>query len=181
MTLARGTARRYAEAAFQIAERDDTMAAWTAAFALAEDRLTQAQVMRLLANPSLPTTARIEVLDRILAEEVEGAPRSLLALMLRRGRFELLPDVIREFKRLQRRRDGIVEALVTSAVPLQAGEVAAIEARLVAMTGSTVELHQQVDPGLLGGLTVRVGDQLIDGSVRGRLERLRSEFTSIAI
>jgi F-type H+-transporting ATPase subunit delta len=101
--------------------------------------------------------------------------------MLRRGRFELLPDVIREFKRLQRRRDGIVEALVTSAVPLQAGEVAAIEARLVAMTGSTVELHQEVDPGLLGGLTVRVGDQLIDGSVRGRLERLRSEFTSIAI
>lgn len=181
MALARSTARRYAEAAFQIAERDGSMDDWLAAFDIADERLTDTEVMRLLANPSLPLTTRTEILDRILGESVSGAPRNLLALLLRRGRFEDLPGISREFRRLYRRREGIVEAVVTSARSLEAAEVDALQARLVALTGSTVELSQRVDPGLLGGLTVRVGDQLIDGSVRGRLERLRSELASIAI
>ena len=181
MALARGTARRYAEAAFEIAQRDDSMEAWLAALALADERLTSAEVMRLLANPSVPTVSRVAALERIVGDEVSGAPRNLLALMVRRGRFDLLPGVIREFTRLYRRREGIVEASVTSAAPLDSAEVEALLERLATLTGSKVELQQAVDPELLGGIQVRVGDRLIDGSVRGRLERLRSEFSTIAI
>jgi F-type H+-transporting ATPase subunit delta len=181
MALARSTARRYAEAAFEIAERDDSMAAWHEALALAEERLASPEVVRLLANPSVPADARVSALERILGDDVTGAPRNLLALMVRRGRFELLPGVIREFTRLYRRREGIVEATVTSAQALDADEVKALHERLVSLTGARIELQQAVDPELLGGLQVRVGDRLIDGSVRGRLERMRSEFTSIAI
>ena len=101
--------------------------------------------------------------------------------MVRRGRFEQLPAVIREFMRLYRLREGIVEAAVTSATELDTVEIAALQARLVALTGKHIELEQRVDPELLGGLQVRVGDQLIDGSVRGRLERLRTDFSNIAI
>lgn len=181
MALARSTARRYAEAAFEIAERDDSMTAWRDALSLAEDRLTSPEVLRLLANPSVPADARVSALERILGDDVSGAPRNLLALMVRRGRFELLPGVIREFTRLYRLREGIVEATVTSASALDKGEAKALHERLVAATGSEIELQQHVDPTLLGGIQVRVGDRLIDGSVRGRLERLRSELTSIAI
>lgn len=181
MALTRSTARRYAEAAFEIAERDDSMEAWLAAFAVAEERLTGADVTRLLANPAVPGTSRVEVLERILGDDVSGAPRNLFMLMVRRGRFELLAGVIREFTRLYRRREGIVEATVTSAASLDARELEALRERLVAMTGSRVELQQDVDPALLGGIQVRVGDRLIDGSVRGRLERLRTDFTNIAI
>jgi F-type H+-transporting ATPase subunit delta len=181
MALARSTARRYAEAAFEIAERDDSMEAWLAAFVIADERLASAEVMRLLANPSVPTATRVAALDRILGDDVTGAPRNLLVLMVRRGRFELLPGVIREFTRLYRRREGIVEASVTSAAALDAAEVELLQERLLTMTGSKVELQQHVDPELLGGIQVRVGDRLIDGSVRGRLERLRSEFSTIAI
>jgi F-type H+-transporting ATPase subunit delta len=180
MALTRTTARRYAEAAFEIAERDDSLAAWLAALAVAGDRLTAPEVLRLLSNPAVPAAARVEVLERILGEDVVGAPRNLFALMVRRGRFELLPAVIREFTRLHHRREGIAEAVVTSAVPLETTELEALQQRLVAMTGGRVELQQQVDPNLLGGLQVRVGDRLIDGSVRGRLERLRAGLSHIA-
>jgi len=181
MALARSTARRYAEAAFEIAERDDSMDAWLAAFAVAHERLTGADVMRLLSNPAIPVASRTDALGRIVGDEIDGPQRNLLALMIRRGRFELLPGVIREFMRLYRLREGIVEATVTSAVALDAAEIEALQKRLVTVTGQHVELREEVDPDLLGGLQVRVGDQLIDGSVRGRLERLRIEFTNIAI
>jgi F-type H+-transporting ATPase subunit delta len=180
MALTRSTARRYAEAGFEIAERDDSMEAWRAALAIADERLTSPEVMRLLSNPSVPTTDRTTALERILGDDVTGAPRNLLALMVRRGRFEQLPAVIREFTRLYNQREGIVEATVTAAAELDDDELAALNERLVAMTGATIELSQVVDPGLLGGVQVRVGDRLIDGSVRGRLERLRSEFSNIA-
>jgi F-type H+-transporting ATPase subunit delta len=181
MALARSTARRYAEAAFEIAERDDSMAAWLAALAVAEERLTGADAMRLLSNPAVPVASRTEALSRIVGDAISGAQFNLLALMVRRGRFELLPGVIREFRRLFRLREGIVVATVTSTAALDAAEVGALKSRLAAMTGKRVELQQEVDPDLLGGIQVRVGDRLIDGSVRGRLERLSNEFSNIAI
>lgn len=181
MPLARSTARRYAEAAFEIAERDDSMEAWVAALGVADERLTGEEAMRLLSNPSVSAAARVEVLERILGDDVSGAPRNLLALMIRRGRFEQLPAVIREFGRLYRQREGIVEATVTAASVLDAAELESLQARLESLTGARVELEQAVDPAVLGGVVVRVGDQLIDGSVRGRLERLRNDLTNIAI
>jgi F-type H+-transporting ATPase subunit delta len=181
MALARGTARRYAEAAFEIAERDDSMEAWLAALGVADERLTGEEAMRLLSNPSVSAAARVEVLERILGDDVSGAQRNLLALMIRRGRFEQLPAVIREFGRLYRQREGIVEATVTAASALDAAELESLQARLESLTGARVELEQAVDPAVLGGVVVRVGDQLIDGSVRGRLERLRNDLTNIAI
>lgn len=180
MALTRSTARRYAEAAFEIAERDGSVDAWLAAFAVAGERLASPEILRLLANPSIPAASRIGVLDRLLGEDVARAPRNLLALMLQRGRFELWPAVHREFRRLHHAREGIVEATVTSAAGLTADEVDALRRRLEDTTGHRVELHTAVDPDLLGGLSVRIGDRLIDGSVRGRLERLRSELTTIA-
>jgi F-type H+-transporting ATPase subunit delta len=181
MSLARSTARRYAEAAFEIAERDDSVEAWMAALVVAEERLVDPEVARFLSNPSVPAASRVEVLGRVVGDDVTGAQHNLLALMIRRGRFEQLPAVIREFRRLYRLREGIVEATVTSASALDAAEAQALQSRLEAMTGKRIELSQEVDSDLLGGLQVRVGDQLIDASVRGRLERLRTDFTNLAI
>lgn len=181
MAVTRSSARRYAEAAFEIAERDGSMEAWLAVLSLAEARLAAPEVVRLLSNPAVPSDARVEILGRILGDEVSGPPRNLLVLLVRRSRFELLPGIIREFRRLHRQREGIVQARVTSAAPLGDEEQEALRERLVALTGSRVEMQQEVDPELLGGLQVRLGDRLMDGSVRGRLERLRARFTTTAI
>jgi len=180
MALTRSTARRYAEAAFEIAERDGSVDAWLAALAIAEERITSPEAMRLLSNPAIPAASRVEVLLHLLGDDVRGAPRNLLALMVRRGRFEQLPAVSREFRRLHLRREGIVEATVTTASALGTADVEALRQRLETLTGKRVELQPLVDPELLGGVSVRIGDHLIDGSVRGRLERLRTELSTFA-
>lgn len=180
MALRRSTARRYAEAAFEIAVRDDSVEAWLAALTAAQERLSDEQVPRILASPAVPITARIDLLDRLLGEVVTGGPRNLLALLIRRGRFDELGPVIREFRRLDARRRGLVTAFVTSAAPLDDMERTALAERLRAMTGGDVETEERVDPDLLGGMQVRIGDRLIDGSVRGRLERLRASLATSA-
>jgi F-type H+-transporting ATPase subunit delta len=181
MALTRTAGRRYAEAAFEIAERDGSMTAWLAAFDVAEARLADPDAARLLASPAIPAATRERLLDRLVGDAIAGAPRNLLALLIRRGRFELLPSVAAEFRRLYRRREGIVQAVVTSAAPLPAEEVVALEQRLAASTGARVEISQRVDLSLIGGLQVRIGDRLIDGSVRGRLERLRDRLSASTI
>jgi F-type H+-transporting ATPase subunit delta len=106
---------------------------------------------------------------------------NLIGLMLRRRRLEMVSNVAREFRRLYNRREGIHEAVATSAAKLDDQEVNALRSRLEQMTGGKVELTFNVDPQLLGGVQVRLGDLLIDGSVRGRLERLRTKLESGAL
>jgi F-type H+-transporting ATPase subunit delta len=178
MALRRSTARRYAEAAYEIALRDDTVETWLEAFAVAEERLAAPEVARLLRSPAVPVTARLELLDKIVDDAVTGSPRNLIALLIRRGRFDELGAVAREFRRLDARRRGIVEALVSAALPLDDADRAAMDQQMTAMTGKDVRMEEQVDPALLGGVQVRVGDRLIDGSIRGRLERLRATLST---
>jgi F-type H+-transporting ATPase subunit delta len=172
--------RRYAEAAFEIALRDDTVDAWLdqlqRAAAIVAD---QAQVRRL-ENPRVPFEARRDALAAAIGPDVMPQVRNLVGLVLRRRRLDRLPQLGAEFRRLYNRRAGIVEATATSAVELGADEISALRERLAQLTTGTIELHTRVDPSLLGGVQVRLGDQLIDGSVRGRLERLRSQLAARA-
>lgn len=174
----RGSARRYAEAAFGIAERDATIPAWLEQLDVAAGLLSDERASRVLANPAIPASERIEVADKILGDRVSGPVRNLVGLLLRRGRADLLPSVAREYRRLYDRHEGITTALVTSAAPLKDDESDALRDRLAGMTGGRIELRFEVDPTILGGVVVRLGDRLIDGSVRGRLERLRARLAA---
>jgi F-type H+-transporting ATPase subunit delta len=135
----------------------------------------------VLANPAIPGERRAEALAEMLGERVSRPIQNLIQLMLRRGRIDDLRRVAVEFRRLDDRRQGITHATATSATDLTQDEVRALTARLEETTGGRIELDVEVDPSLLGGLIVRVGDRLIDGSVRGRLERLRNQLVSGAL
>lgn len=172
--------RRYAEALFEVAERSGSVDAWHDEVQRAADVLGAEEVAPLLENPGLPYARRQELVERALAGVSPGV-RNLALLLLQRGRLDALPRVAREFHRLVNARAGISEGTVTSAAPLQPAESDALRRRLEEMTGGRVELSYQVDPALLGGVVVRLGDRLIDGSVRGRLERLRSRLTAGAL
>jgi F-type H+-transporting ATPase subunit delta len=181
MAGTRSTARRYAEAAFEIAERDGSVDAWLAALTATETLLAEPGLTRLLANPAIPAASRHALLEQVADGRVSGGPLRLLQLLVARGRVERFPEVAREFRRLHRKREGITQATISSAMPLTETEVAAITARLSDITGGRVDVSLSVDPELLGGVQVRLGDRLIDGSVRGRLERLRSKLASGAL
>ena len=168
--------RRYAEAAFQIASRDDSIETWRRELELAAAE-TDGQLMAVLANPALPLEQRLAAAEGVYGK-LSQPVRNILLLLVRRGRIEQLPRVVAEFSRLDDRRQGITHATATSAAPLTDPEVRALTARLEEMTGGRIALTTDVDPSLLGGLVVRVGDRLIDGSVRGRLERLRNQLAA---
>lgn len=171
-------ARRYAEAAFELAERDDAHQAWAEGLGLVAGVAADAKVGRMVDNPAIPHGDRELIVEKLFKGRVSVGVLNLTRLLARKGHFEILPAVAAEFTRLLNRRNDIVEAVVTSAVPLTAAESDAIGARMEAMTGSGVSLHAEVDEALIGGLTVRIGDQLLDASVRGRLERLRTRLVA---
>jgi F-type H+-transporting ATPase subunit delta len=175
------SARRYADAAFQVAARDGTHETWRREMAAAAETLGEARIARALGNPALPIASRAELVRAAIGAAVSNPVLNLVQLLLARGRIELLPGVAREFARLDDLRLGVVHATATSAAPLAADEVRAMTARLEQLTGGHVELATSVDPSLLGGVVVRLGDRLIDGSVRGRLERLRTQLASGAL
>ena len=129
-------------------------------------------------TPRSRFTARHEILARLFESRVAPKAYNLIVLLAQRGRLSIAPAVAAEYKRLVDRERDVVPATVTSAVPLEPAELAAIEARVREMTGARAEITAVLDPALIGGLTVRIGDRLIDASVRGRLERLRDRIAA---
>jgi F-type H+-transporting ATPase subunit delta len=172
--------RRYADAAFEIGLRDKTVKTWRKELDSAAETLTTGELERVLANPAIPLDERIKVTEQVFAS-LSGPVRNLILLLVRRRRIEQLSRVAAEFRRLDDKRNGLTHATATSALPLGADEIRAITARLEELTGGKIALETAVDPSLLGGVVVRVGDRLLDGSVRGRLERLRNQLASGAL
>jgi F-type H+-transporting ATPase subunit delta len=103
---------------------------------------------------------------------------NLVGALVARRRVSLVPAIAGEYGRLLDHQRGVAVAVVTSPVPLGVEETEAIAARVATLTGATISLRTAVDPALIGGVTVRIGDRLIDASVRGRLERLRARIVA---
>ncbi len=175
------TARRYAEAAFEIAQRDGNVDAWLSQLSTVAQAVADPELVNHLEDPHVPLDKRSAVMHEMLGPKMLPQVGNLLTLALRRRRLESMPQVASEFRRLYNKNAGIVVATATSALPLDSDEVTALTKRLEQMTGAKIELDTKVDPSLLGGIQVRIGDTLYDGSVRGRLERLRSRLAAGAV
>jgi F-type H+-transporting ATPase subunit delta len=169
-------ARRYAEAAFQLASRDNAIEEYGAGLDLAARMLAGEEARDIVRNPSRPLRERMGFVSEMLADRVRPPVFKLVSLLVERGRVDRLPGVASEYRRLLNRERGIVEAFARTAAPLDANETVALQRKVAQMTGRTVDLRVEVDESLIGGLTVRVGDTLYDASVRGRLERLRERL-----
>jgi F-type H+-transporting ATPase subunit delta len=172
------TARRYAEAILEIADRDGTVDVWLEQLGVVAQAVTDESVVRRLEDPQIPFATRQAVFKTLFATSMLEPLYNLLGLVLRRRRLDQLPAMYTEYRRLFNLRNGIIEATAISAAPLDTGEVDSLRGRLEGMTGGRIDLTLRVDSALLGGIQVRLGDLLIDGSARGRLERLRNRIVS---
>ena len=155
-------ARRYAEAAFEVALAGDRLDAWRDDLAYAASVLGMAQVERIVDSPAVPLADRSALVARLLEQRVQPGTLRLVDLLVSRGRASALPRVSEEFHRLLNDHRGIVMATVTSAVALTDDETDAIRARVEEMAGAKVELETRVDSALIGGVTVQIRDQLLD-------------------
>jgi F-type H+-transporting ATPase subunit delta len=172
-------ARRYAEAGFQIARADGALDAWERDLGELRTLLTHREVRALVQHPAISYATKERILERLAGGAVAVGPLRLVLLMIRRGRPRQIESMVDHFAALVRRERGIARAEVRSALPLEEAQRAAVTARFGEITGSRIELSEQVDPSLIGGIAVRIGDQLYDASVRSRLQRLRARLTAV--
>ncbi len=167
--------KRYAEAIAGIARQTGAWERWRQDLAALRRALEDRQLQLILESPRVPAERKQALLDVALGAGIMPETRSLLRLLAHRGRFHLLPDVIDWFEELANRAQGVRRYLVTSAQPLSDDQRARLVQRLQ-RDGGTVQLTEQVDPDLLGGLVIRHEDVIRDYSVRARLESLRERL-----
>lgn len=171
-------ARRYGRALFDVGLKEsalETAERDLAAFV----RLLQDHDMlaRVLANPVVPVDRKQAVIGELAARSGFCRPVTrLLAMLAERHRLLLLPAILDEYRRRLREHEAVVEAEVTSAVPLPAGRLEAIARAFGQVTGQRVTVRPRVDPTLIGGVAVRIGSVIYDGSVKRQLERLHEQL-----
>lgn len=167
-------ARRYAQAAFSIARDRGEVAAWRTDVSDMATVLAESELAPMFADPAIPAEQKFRVLERVL--EVAPLVMNLAKLLIQKGRSQDARAVADAFNRLADEYEGIAHAEVTTAVPLTEEQLASIRARLGQQLGKQVVATSRVDPAIIGGAIVRVGDRLIDGSIRTRLKLLRREL-----
>ena len=133
----------------------------------------------LLLNPSLPTAKRVSILD-IVNRRIGCGPkvRNFLAVLISHERLGALAEILQEYHAEMNRRLSISDAEIVTARPLEEQERARLEGQVVELAGTRVNATFREDKSLIGGAIVRIGSTIYDGSVRGRLERLRERLVS---
>lgn len=135
----------------------------------------------LLYHPLVPGAAKKETIARLFGSELHAIVLNFLLLLVDKHREAALPAILREYTSLANEIRNIVIADVTTALPLAAKQEQALAAKLSAITGKTVRVQQHVDTRLLGGVVVKIGDKLIDGSVARQLTMLKAALTKIPL
>ena len=129
-------------------------------------------------DPSLPTREKLERLERLVPRGLDAEVRKFLGTLLENKQVDELDAVLSEFERLVARRPELTRARIVTAVPMTDEEKARLRARLVARFGSDLDFQFEVDEAVLGGVYVRVGDRVIDGTIAGKLAALRERLVA---
>jgi F-type H+-transporting ATPase subunit delta len=138
-----------------------------------------ADLRELFLDPSFPSDQKVAILDKLNARlGLSVQVRNFIAVIIQHDRLYVLDEILAEYRKEMNRRLGISEVQVTTARPLDADERQEIEQRVAALTGTQVQATYHEDKSLLGGVVVRVGSTVYDGSVKGRLDRLKEQLAS---
>ncbi len=137
--------------------------------------------IRLLCSPEIAKSERTALLDETFGGRVHRHLLSFLKLITERGYAYRSSAFLAEYENIYCERHGIITADVQSAIPLSDEQKSRLTAKLSALTGKTVELSCKVDPALIGGIRLTVNNTLFEGSVRAKLDQLRTSLASLTI
>lgn len=171
-------ARRYARALFEIGVSKGLYEVYAGELdALAATYSGSAELRQTLENPVFRLDQRRNILEKVLPHVAPSREvRTFALLLLERRRVTALPAIARAYRDLVDAKLGRVQATVTSARPLDPATQASVQRALEKRTGRKVVITTSVDPALMGGIVARVGDQVFDGSLRTRLDTLRTRI-----
>ena len=171
-------ARPYAEAVFRLAKDEGRLAQWSEALAWLAASLVEPAVSAAVANPERTEAEVVTLLGGILGDKAGPEVRNLLEALAENHRLALLPAIAEQFEQLKQVEEGVLTADIASAYPLTEAQSAELAATLKAKYGKEIVLKASVDPSLIGGVRILVGDEVIDASVRGKLHTMAISLKS---
>ena len=174
-------ARSYAATLFELAERNEGVDAFGEAVAVAASLCEDAQVREFLGTPRIPSVDKKQVLERALGPSVPPLFLNYLKVVVDKGRQIFIPEIAKEYQLLVDRRLGRRYVDVTVARPLDDAAVDELAARMSKATGAAVVPQLKVAPHILGGIVIRDGDTVYDGSLKHRLGLLRRRLLAAAL
>jgi F-type H+-transporting ATPase subunit delta len=166
------SARRYAQAAFEVAVEDGATEQMQRDIESLASLFAEPDVQKVMESGRIPEAEKLRVVD-VALPSLTGEGRNVARLLVRRGRTGIAPLTRDIFNRMLDDREGRARAVVTTAVELTPAEREAVVTRLGELTGRTVDVSTRIDSSILGGMIAQVGDKLLDGSTRTRLQKLR--------
>lgn len=170
-------ARPYAEALFGIADKAGTLATWSTVLGNLATAAENAQVRQLLGDPRVSVGALVDMLV-VVAGDSSAETRELLQAMAANQRIPALPAVRDQFEALKNERESTVDARIESAYPLDGADLSGLVADLERKFKRKVRPEVIIDAALIGGVKITVGDQVIDGSVRGKLASMAASLSA---
>ena len=175
--------RKYARAFFEAVKAEgktrETLTQLQSVSAVLES--DQPELRTLLSHPRISPDRKAELVEKVFGKEVSADALRLLQVLARRNRFDKLPGIVWALDAMVLASEGKARAIVTSALPLDDKQKQDLLHRLGTMTGKFIDLSLKVDPSLIGGLVIQVGDRLVNGSVKFQLEKLREGLKSARI
>ncbi len=170
-------ARPYAEAVFEIADKAGALAQWSTTLGNLAAAAEHPDIRQLLGNPRVSPNALIDMFVAVAGDN-STETRKLLEALTANQRIAALPSVRDQFEALKNERESTVDARIESAFPLEGADLAGLVADLERKFKRKVRPEVSVDPALIGGVRIAVGDQVIDGSVRGKLAAMAASLTA---
>lgn len=168
-------ALKYAQAVYEIAKEKAMLDVVEKQLRLVETTIAgHADLATLMYHPLVPAPAKKETINRIFAGDLDGFLHNFLLLLIDKRREPALPAIIREYIRLANEARNIAEVEVFTAKELTAEQLETLAAKLSKVTGKNIVLKTTVDQALIGGVVVKIGDKLIDGSVARQLKMLKA-------
>lgn len=170
-------AKRYGKALFDLAQDQNALETMQADVDWVKQAFeTQPQLEDLLLLPNMPKEEKKQVLAKITEGSISEHMLGLLYLLIDKGRISYLPEILQEYQRLHQEAARITKAELKSAVSLTEEEKAQVQAALEKALNRRVVLQTEVDSELIGGLVVRVGDQIFDNSLRTKLQNMKRDL-----
>ena len=167
-------ARPYAKAVFELARESGKLKEWSATLAAIAAAVTDKQLGALVGNPALSRSQLAALMGEALARNVNSEGQSLLRMLAENGRLKAAVSMAQQYEALRAEHEMRVEVEITSAAPVAQQQQSELAAAVRKRVQREVAVAWKTDESLIGGAIIRAGDLVIDGSVRGELEKLRT-------
>jgi len=172
MTLA----RPYAKAAFELAQNDSNLAGWDGMLSAVAAVTADENMTEWLGSPFSTPDSSVDIILKTMGEEVDARFQGYLGVLADNDRLTLCTEISQMFGQLREDAEKHLTVRVVSAIALLDSEAEQIESALAKRFDREITLNNEIDPGVIGGAIIYAGDQVIDGSLLGRLNRLRSSL-----